>query len=35
VGVAAKQASPYKTCITHGFVLDEQGRGMCRTRSFP
>jgi isoleucyl-tRNA synthetase len=31
VGVAAKEASPYKTCITHGFVLDEQGRGMSKS----
>jgi isoleucyl-tRNA synthetase len=31
VGVAAKKASPYKTCITHGFVLDEQGRGMSKS----
>ncbi len=31
VGVAAKKSSPYKTCITHGFVLDEQGRGMSKS----
>ena len=31
VGVAAKKASPYKTVITHGFVLDEQGRGMSKS----
>jgi isoleucyl-tRNA synthetase len=31
VGIAAKEASPYKTCITHGFVLDEQGRGMSKS----
>jgi isoleucyl-tRNA synthetase len=31
VGVAAKEASPYETCITHGFVLDEQGRGMSKS----
>jgi isoleucyl-tRNA synthetase len=31
VGVAAKGASPYRTCITHGFVLDEQGRGMSKS----
>jgi isoleucyl-tRNA synthetase len=31
VGVAAKKAPPYKTCITHGFVLDEQGRGMSKS----
>ncbi len=31
IGVAAKGASPYKTCITHGFVLDEEGRGMSKS----
>ncbi len=31
VGVAAKGASPYKSCITHGFVLDEKGRGMSKS----
>ena len=31
VGVAAKKASPYKAVITHGFVLDEQGRGMSKS----
>jgi isoleucyl-tRNA synthetase len=31
IGVAAKGGSPYKTCITHGFVLDEQGRGMSKS----
>ncbi len=31
VGVAAKNAAPYKTCIIHGFVLDEQGRGMSKS----
>jgi isoleucyl-tRNA synthetase len=31
VGVAAKNASPYKIVITHGFVLDEQGRGMSKS----
>jgi isoleucyl-tRNA synthetase len=31
VGVAAKNASPYKTCLIHGFVLDEQGRGMSKS----
>jgi isoleucyl-tRNA synthetase len=31
VGVAAKGASPCKTIITHGFVLDEQGRGMSKS----
>jgi len=31
VGVAAKNASSYKTVITHGFVLDEQGRAMSKS----
>jgi isoleucyl-tRNA synthetase len=31
VGVGAKKASPYKLVITHGFVLDEQGRGMSKS----
>ncbi len=31
IGVAAKHASPYKTCITHGFILDEQGRAMSKS----
>jgi isoleucyl-tRNA synthetase len=31
IGLAAKGSSPYKTCITHGFVLDEQGRGMSKS----
>lgn len=31
IGVGAKKGSPYKTCITHGFVLDEQGRGMSKS----
>lgn len=31
VGIAAKKASPYKTCIIHGFVLDERGRGMSKS----
>jgi isoleucyl-tRNA synthetase len=31
IGLAAKGRSPYKTCITHGFVLDEQGRGMSKS----
>ncbi len=31
VGVAAKDRSPYKTVLTHGFVLDEQGRGMSKS----
>lgn len=31
VGIGVRQGSPYKTCITHGFVLDEQGRGMSKS----
>jgi isoleucyl-tRNA synthetase len=31
VGVAAREASPYKSCVIHGFVLDEQGRGMSKS----
>jgi isoleucyl-tRNA synthetase len=31
VGAGVKNASPYKTCITHGFVLDEQGRAMSKS----
>ncbi len=31
VGVGARGRSPYKTCITHGFVLDEQGKAMSKS----
>jgi isoleucyl-tRNA synthetase len=31
VGVGARSGSPYRTCITHGFVLDEQGRAMSKS----
>jgi len=31
IGIGAKGKSPYKTCITHGMVLDEQGRGMSKS----
>jgi len=31
IGLAAKGESPFKTCVTHGFVLDEQGRGMSKS----
>jgi len=31
VGVGVRHGSPYRTCITHGFVLDEQGRGMSKS----
>jgi isoleucyl-tRNA synthetase len=31
VGLEARRGSPYKTCITHGFVLDEQGHAMSKS----
>ena len=31
VGLAARGRSPYKTCITHGFILDDQGRAMSKS----
>jgi isoleucyl-tRNA synthetase len=31
IGVGAKNGSPYKYCLTHGFVLDEQGRAMSKS----
>ncbi len=31
IGVGAREASPYKTCITHGFALDDEGRGMSKS----
>ncbi|MGB7297405.1 MAG: isoleucine--tRNA ligase [Candidatus Aminicenantales bacterium] len=31
IGVGARGGSPYRTCITHGFVLDEQGRAMSKS----
>ncbi|MFW6136715.1 MAG: isoleucine--tRNA ligase [Candidatus Aminicenantaceae bacterium] len=31
IGVAVKGTSPFKTCITHGFVLDEKGKGMSKS----
>lgn len=30
-GVAVRGRSPYKTCLTHGFVVDEQGRKMSKS----
>ena len=30
-GVAVKGQSPYKTCLSHGFVVDEQGRKMSKS----
>jgi len=32
IGVGVKNGSPYKTCITHGFVVDEQGRAMSKSQ---
>jgi len=31
IGVGAKGSAPYRTCITHGFILDEQGRAMSKS----
>jgi isoleucyl-tRNA synthetase len=31
VAVEAKGRSPYETCVTHGFVLDEKGRAMSKS----
>jgi isoleucyl-tRNA synthetase len=31
VGLAARGRSPYRTCITHGFVLDERGKAMSKS----
>ncbi len=31
IGLGVKGAPPYKEVITHGFVLDEQGRGMSKS----
>jgi len=31
IGVGAKKRSPYESVITHGFVLDEQGKGMSKS----
>jgi len=31
IGVGARDGSPYRTCITHGFILDEQGRAMSKS----
>ncbi|HEX2694562.1 MAG TPA: isoleucine--tRNA ligase, partial [Acidobacteriota bacterium] len=31
IGVGARGRSPYRTCITHGFVLDEQGKAMSKS----
>ncbi len=31
VGLAAQGTSPYRTCITHGFMLDQLGRAMSKS----
>jgi isoleucyl-tRNA synthetase len=31
IGVGASGASPFRTCITHGFVLDGQGKAMSKS----
>ena len=31
IGVGARGGSPYKTCITHGFILDGQGKAMSKS----
>ncbi|HYA49099.1 MAG TPA: isoleucine--tRNA ligase, partial [Burkholderiales bacterium] len=31
IGVGVKGRSPFETCITHGFILDEQGRAMSKS----
>jgi len=31
IGVGVEGRSPYRTCITHGFMLDEQGRAMSKS----
>jgi isoleucyl-tRNA synthetase len=31
IGVGVKGGSPFQSCITHGFILDEQGRAMSKS----
>jgi isoleucyl-tRNA synthetase len=31
IGTDVKGGSPFRTCITHGFVLDDQGRAMSKS----
>ncbi len=31
-GIAYRDASPYKTCLTHGFVLDGEGHKMSKSK---
>jgi isoleucyl-tRNA synthetase len=31
VGISARETSPYKTCITHGWALDHEGRAMSKS----
>ncbi len=32
IGVGTRGRSPFRTCITHGFILDEQGRAMSKSQ---
>ena len=32
IGVATRQGSPYKTCVTHGFILDGEGQAMAKSK---
>jgi len=32
IGMATRDGSPYRTCVTHGFVLDGEGQAMHKTR---
>ncbi|MFC1682991.1 isoleucine--tRNA ligase [Candidatus Zixiibacteriota bacterium] len=32
IGMATKDGSPYRTCVTHGFVLDAEGMAMHKSR---
>ena len=32
VGVGTRDHSPYKTCLTHGFVVDGAGEKMSKSR---
>jgi isoleucyl-tRNA synthetase len=32
IGVATRDGSPYKTCVTHGFILDGEGQAMAKSK---
>lgn len=32
IGMATRDGSPYRACVTHGFVLDGEGQAMHKTR---